>query len=242
MAYTGLATTFTDEDYPADPYPGARPHGSFAHIDGVGIALRPTPGTPSGWRLATDGTDLDTWLVARGAPPTGRRVPVLAYGSNACPAKVSWLRANLGLTGPAVVLRACCVGLSAVWAAGLRARDDQRPVTLAAAPGVAENHAVWLATADQLRALDMCEGAGVRYHRTVVRTGTVIVQGGWVPRQLLAYVGATPERMPLLVGGAMVRACDVPHRRARTLLGTPADAHGVDTACPLPELTHSGGG
>ncbi|GAA3586226.1 hypothetical protein GCM10022222_83570 [Amycolatopsis ultiminotia] len=110
------------------------------HLDGAGHALATAP---PGWR---------------------ERVPVLAYGSNACPSKITWLRTQLGLTGPVVAVRVRCTGLVAVWAAGLRARDGQRPATLTALPGVVEHHFVWFATEEQRAILDVCEGRGNRYH------------------------------------------------------------------------------
>lgn len=155
------------------------------------------------------------------------RVPVLAYGSNACPAKITWLRENLGLTGDVVVLRARCRDLSAVWAWGLRERDGQRPATLTAYPGIVETHAVWLATPDQVAVLDVCEGRGSRYHRAKLKTGVTLADGTALPG-VFAYVGASPVRMPLLVDGSPVRTADVPQADARSLNGVPAPSHGVD--------------
>jgi hypothetical protein len=210
-----MTAFFTDEDFPADPYPGARPERSFLHRDGHGYAL---PG-----RIEVDG-----------------RIPVLAYGSNACPSKITWLRQNLGLTGAVVVLRARCTGLAAVWAAGLRLRDGQRPATLTAMPGVVETHAVWLATQEQLAVLDVCEGRGERYRLarlnltgpgTGEHTGTTIaVDGGTRLPAVLAYVGASPARRPLLVDGRPVRTADVAQREAVALDGVAAPAHGLDAS------------
>ena len=139
-----------DVDHPADPYPGAVPPVSYVHADGV------ARGIASG---AVDGLPLDAWLRAQGAAPLAGRLPVLAYGSNRSPSKITWLRRELGLgADPVVVLRARTTGVAAVWAAGLRARDGARPAVLAAAPGVVEDHAVWLATPDQIAVLDRCEG------------------------------------------------------------------------------------
>ncbi|GLY69221.1 gamma-glutamylcyclotransferase [Amycolatopsis taiwanensis] len=152
---------FTDEDFPADPYPGVRPDRSFLHRDGRGYEL-PDP-------LAVDG-----------------RIPVLAYGSNACPSKITWLRENLGLRGDVIVLRARCTGIAAVWASGVRLRDGQRTATLAAMPGVVETHAVWLATPEQLAVLDVCEGRGKRYH--LARLGTSRPAGPTVTVDGLKYV------------------------------------------------------
>jgi hypothetical protein len=152
---------------------------------------------------------------------------VLAYGSNACPAKITWLRENLGLTGDVIVLRALCTDMAAVWAAGFRARDGQRSATLAAYPGAVETHAVWLATPEQLAVLDVCEGRGERYHRARLRSGVSLSDGTELP-EVFAYVGANPARLPLLVDGALTRTADVPQGKARSLNGVPAPSHGLD--------------
>ena len=215
---------FADEEYPAAPYPGRRPPGSFVHDDATGWTLTPAPG---GWRVDTE--DLDDWLVKRGAAPLNDRVPVLCYGSNVCPSKITWLRAALGLDGPAVLLRARCTGLAAVWAAGLRVVDDQRPATLAAVPGNVEDHALWLATPEQVMVLDRCEGRGERYRLVRVDTGEVRLEDGTVVDGPLAYTAAAPRRMPLLAGGRPVRCSDVPQSGAAALPGVPADTDGLTT-------------
>ena len=213
---------FTDADYPAVPYPGARPACSYVHADGQGL---PLVQSDISWEVAPSGEPLDDWLAARDAPGLDQRVPLLAYGSNANPAKLTWLRETLGLRGPAVVLQAQCAGVAAVWASGLRVVDDQRPATLCALPGVVEEHAVLLATEDQLDVLDVCEGRGKRYHLAEL-TANVTVAGTPVD-DLLAYVGAGPPRMPLLVDGEPVRCADVPQAGARALTGVPAPSHGL---------------
>jgi hypothetical protein len=155
------------------------------------------------------------------------RIPVLAYGSNACPSKITWLRENLGLTGEVTVLRVRCTGMAAVWAAGFRARDRQRSATLAAYPGIVEPHAVWLATPEQVAVLDVCEGRGERYELARLKTGVSLPDGTELP-EVFAYVGASPARMPLLVDGAPVRTADVPQGKALSLNGVPAPGHGLD--------------
>jgi gamma-glutamylcyclotransferase (GGCT)/AIG2-like uncharacterized protein YtfP len=222
--------TFADTDFPALPYPGARPPCSFAHVDATGYPLVPDPAALSGWRLGAE--DLDGWLADRGAAPLAGRVPLLCYGSNACPTKLTWLRTTLGLTGPAVLLRARTTGLAAVWAAGLRLVDDQRPATLAALPGE-ETHAVWLATPDQFAVLDRCEGRGNRYRLAHVTTGEVRLEDGTLAEHPLAYVAnyhpadARTNRFPLLVGGHPVRCADVPQAAAAALAGEPAASDGL---------------
>ncbi|MGH3877498.1 MAG: gamma-glutamylcyclotransferase, partial [Actinophytocola sp.] len=228
--------TFADEQYPALPYPGARPPCSFVHEDATGHPLRADHSALSGWRLAA-GADLDDWLADRDAAPLADRVALLCYGSNACPSKLTWLRDTLGMPGPAVLLRARCTGLAAVWAAGLRVVDDQRPATLAAMPDVSEHHAVWLATPSQLAVLDRCEGragvAGNRYRLAYVTTGDVRLEDGTHVEAPLAYVAnersdsARTVRYPLLVEGRPVRCASVPQAAAAALTGEPAAGDGL---------------
>ncbi|MFF0143999.1 gamma-glutamylcyclotransferase [Amycolatopsis sulphurea] len=201
-----MLSLFTDTDYPADPYPGARPDHSYVHLDGAGHALDTAP---PGWRS---------------------RTPVLAYGSNACPSKITWLRTELGLTGPVVAVRVRCHGLSAVWASGLRARDGQRPATLAALPDVVEDHFVWFATEDQLAVLDVCEGRGSRYDLARLTHADIRTEDGTPLDGVLAYVAASPIRCPLLVDGHPVRVADVLQAEAALLTGHPAPGHGLSAA------------
>ncbi len=196
---------------------------SFVHEGGVGYRV---DHDGDAWRVES-GQTLDEWLAERGAPEITKRLPTLAYGSNACPSKITWLRENLGLRGPVVVLRVTCHGLAAVWAAGLRVVDDQRAATLAAAPGVTEDHSVWLATAEQVAVLDRCEGRGVRYDLVRLRTGRVVLETGDEVERPLAYVGHSELRMPLLVDGQLQRCVVVPQDRARALVGTAADSDGL---------------
>ena len=182
----------------------------------------------SGWRVEPENIDLDQWLANHGEPPLAARMPVLGYGSNANPSKVTWLREELGLEGPAVVLRARCEGLSAVWAAGMRARDGQRPATLAAEPGHVEEHSVWFATPEQLRVLDRCEGRGLRYRLVRLHTGRVVLYNGGVIDSVLAYTAGSKKRMPVLFNGRMVRCEDVSQRRALTLGERAAVTDGLD--------------
>ncbi|GAA5111928.1 hypothetical protein [Haloechinothrix salitolerans] len=233
---------FTDAEYPADPYPGRRAPTSFVHVDGVGYPLTATRtgyvvGGPAGDVAppachaddavpADDGVALDVWLAERDAPPLAGRTPVLAYGSNACPSKLTWLRENLGFTGPAVALRAECVGYSAVWTTGVRDRDNQRTVTLMPMPDVPhviEEHVVLLATTDQLKVLDVCEAADLscwgepgrpdpRYRRELLPDDVVSVDGAAsidapvLTEPVHAYFGCHPTREPALVDGAPARA------------------------------------
>lgn len=194
-----------DAEYPADPYPGVAPGFSFLHDDGLTHELVPDAGCRGGRRVGPVAIDdlLDVPLAAR--------VPVLAYGSNPCPSKITWLRRELGLPGPVVALRVTVHGLAAVWAAGFRVRDDARPATLAVTsgpgprdrkaslpswddsndaslpPGVSETHHVWLATPEQVAVLDRCEGRGTRYDLARLHAATVIDERGVRLDPVLGY-------------------------------------------------------
>ncbi|MCE0766721.1 gamma-glutamylcyclotransferase [Pseudonocardia kujensis] len=229
---------FPDAAYPAAPYPGVVPDRSFVHVDGGGFALAPDPSARSSWRVGD--TDLDAWLAGRGAPPLAARVPLLTYGSNRNPAKIGWLRRELGLGGPVVVLRARTTGLTAVWAHGLRVVDDQRPAVLAAGPGLVEEHSVWFATPEQVAVLDVCEGrSSGRYRLARVRTGEVRTEDGTLLDDVLAYLGRAGIRRPLLVDGEPVRCTDLPQTAARVLRGEQAPSDGLDATtlagAPVPD-------
>lgn len=216
-----------DADFPADPYPGAVPPCSYVHLNAAGYPLAPDPRMPTGWRVGR--VDLDDWLGEQAAPPLAERIPVLSYGSNRCPSKITWLRQALGLDGPVVVLRARTEGVTAVWAHGFRARDGQRPVVLAASTGsVAEDHALWFATPEQVAVLDRCEGRGDRFRLARLRTGTVHTEDGARINEPWCYVGHGAIRRPLLVDGRMVRCTDLAQHAARELRGDAAPGDGLD--------------
>ncbi|RRO20340.1 hypothetical protein EIL87_00055 [Saccharopolyspora rhizosphaerae] len=218
--------TFRDAEFPADPYPGARPDHSFLHQDEQGWRLTPDTTSPSGWRVGS--ACLDEHLTGVGAEPVSARWPVLAYGSNACPSKITWLREQLGLTGPVVTLTATCTGLSAVWASGVRARDGQRPAVLVSSPGVVERHAVWLATAEQRRVLDECEGRGERYRLVRLHGDERVELENGRAAPVLAYAALGEIRRPLLVDGRFVPCSALGQHGARELTGVPADSDGLE--------------
>lgn len=225
-----------DQDFPAHPYPGAVPPSSYVHVEGIAHAV--TPG-PAGWTVGA--VELDEWLAAHGAPPAAARVPVLTYGSNRCPSKITWLRATLGLGPvPVVVLRARTTGVAAVWAAGLRLRDGQRPAVLALHPDAVEEHAVWLATPAQIAVLDRCEARGERHRLARLRSGHVRTEDGAVLDRPWCYLGSTGIRRPLLVGGGPVRCVDVAQADALALTGEPATDDGLVadtvTGAPHPDV------
>ncbi|MGY1703534.1 hypothetical protein ACI79C_03095 [Geodermatophilus sp. SYSU D00697] len=196
-------------DFPADPYPGRRPDGSFLLMGGRVRQVLPLPSARSGW-TTTDGSDVDALLGGVGEPGlAAERVPVLAYGSNANPAKLAGLR-----IGPVVALRATTTDLAAAWCTDPR-RDGQIPATLIAAPGTVETHHVLLCTSAQMTRFDRVEGraAGI-YHLGVLRTGTVTTEDGQRIDDVLAYAGGW-GRQPLAgPAGGPVLVTAVPQAQA----------------------------
>jgi hypothetical protein len=176
--------------FPADPYPGRRPDGSFVVVDQQIRQIVPEPLAPSGW-TTTDAVHLDRLLAGLGAAGLTGRVPVLAYGSNANPAKLASL-----CIGPVVALRVTTTGVAAAWCTDPRA-DGQIPATLISAPGTVETHHVLLCTPEQMSRFDRVEGraAGI-YDLGVLRTGTVTADDGCGLDDVLAYVGGH-GRQPL---------------------------------------------
>ena len=145
------------------PVSGAVPPVSYVHADGIAPRHR-GPGGSTGSRW-TPG-------CARRAPrrspggcrcsptaPTARRQDHLAAARAG-----AGRRPGGGAAGPH---RRCRGGVGGRAAA----RDGARPAVLAAAPGVVEDHAVWLATPDQIAVLDRCEGRDDRFRLARLRTG-----------------------------------------------------------------------
>lgn len=231
VAVGGRENDLFDGDYPADPYPGARPDCSFVHREG-GFSHRLRAAGRGDWRVGDQ--NLDDWLHQHGAPGLRARLPVLTYGSNACPSKISWLRYELGLTGPVPVLRCHTVGVAAVWCAGMRIHDTQIPAVLASAPGRQETHAVWLASREQLAVLDICEGRGERYELVHLEGDVEIctADGTVVPRPL-TYVTHGAIRAPLVHNGRFVPISEVDQAGARHLINQGATAGHHHNACGL---------
>lgn len=225
---------YVDTDYPEHPYPGTRPDQAFLDIDRGGYWLHRDG---EQWRTSY-GDELDTALAGLGAAPLADRFPILAYGSNENPSKITWLRQALGLTGPVIALPVLCVGLASVWCKGIRPRDGSRPVVLAADESVTERHAVWLATNDQRRVLDRCEDRGRARRLVELHHPIVTVHGGDELKNVLAYTAA-PEacgpdvpadwnRSPLLIDGQYASMYDYGQHDAAQLTGDAADSDGID--------------
>src|SRR4051794_17083838 len=131
VAQTWTAANFND--YPASPYPGARPVGSW-RVTASGELHR------LAWRT-------NSWVDQATAEPVRvcDRHLVLGYGSNLNPKKLVGRFPGQEV----VVLEATVLGWAAAWCHARRASGDV-VATLAQAPGSAEVHAVSAVTDQQL--------------------------------------------------------------------------------------------
>ena len=206
---TARAKDFGPTEPGRPEYPGKRPGYSFVQDDQDEVfALTPTAdGSWSVWDgFAAIG--LDAWLAAQGASLMQDRIPVLSYGSNACPFKLLDLHSRpTPLPGPVPMTRCTVTGLAATWCSGTRS-DGLVPATLIAAAGT-EEHFIWWVSADQWDVLDRCEGRGREIYslvalnvstdedahgagRTALRS-----EGGRDLGQVFAYVGMSDSRLPM---------------------------------------------
>ncbi|MFC6061236.1 hypothetical protein [Streptomyces ochraceiscleroticus] len=148
-------------------YPG-RPVTAPALLDGgtlLPLTAVPGPHRVGGWRLGPDpDRTLDDVLRARGLPPAGQRHPVLAVGSNACPAQVSYklTRRDIPAAVPMVPVRLRGIGVGSSahigtpgYVAAAPFTDPHSEVTLVAG---------WLDAA-QLAVVDATEA---HYHRVLL--------------------------------------------------------------------------
>jgi gamma-glutamylcyclotransferase (GGCT)/AIG2-like uncharacterized protein YtfP len=96
---------------------------------------------------------------------------------------------------------------------------------------VREEHAVWLATPEQIAVLDRCEGRDDRFRLARLRTAdplTVRAEDGSVITDPWCYLGHGAIRRPLLVAGRPVRCADLAQAQARRLDGEPGLGDGLD--------------
>lgn len=185
-------------EYPALPYPGARP--TFSYVldrDRVYPIVRCSDGP---WVFPIDRTSVSRWLVARGVLPIEDRTPLLCYGSNACPGKLLDMRRRFGLPGPVVMTQCTVLGAAAVLCDGTRS-DGAVPATLAPFPG-SEKHFVWWVAPGQWPSLDACEGRRAGYYDMVDVQVPVLDERDDPIQQVLTFVGARPERRPALDSSA----------------------------------------
>ena len=215
---------YPDADFPADPYPGAVPPFSFAHLDGHSHPLT----FDVSWRVG--GAELDLWLAGHGAPPLAARVPravlrlepqpeqdhLAAPGAGAGRAGRRAARPHRG-AGRGVGERVPRPRR----AADLRARRRARGVRAARR---LDGHARPGRGARPLRGPRRPLPAGPAGHRRRVHSDTddgLRIEAPW------CYLGLSAIRRPLLVDGRPVRCADLGQAAALALDGVPAPDDGL---------------
>ena len=187
--------------FPALPYPGERPDGSYIVQDGHVRGLDPAG---DGWvdRVKAEPVSLD-----------GRSF-VLAYGSNANPEKLSEK-----LDGNVLALRCQVHDYAAMWSSRRR-QEGSVVATIVADPGHVEIQHVLAVTEDQLAEMNRWEGHPKYYERQVFPDGFVLLESGAMASDVLVYIGTAGERPPLLVDGAYWRTSEHSHAEVDALLRT----------------------
>jgi hypothetical protein len=183
------ATSFGVDPY---CYPGTRPDGSYAVSDHEVWGL---DGVDGGWVDRDTGDRIDL----------ADRALVLAYGSNADPAKLS-----ARLTGTVFALRCLVRDHAAVWCNGRRRGDGAVVATIESDPGRIEQHHVLAVTLEQLVEMDRWEGHPDRYRRDRFG-GPVLLESGAAPDEVWVYVGTEACRQALRIDGRSLRVAEHGH-------------------------------
>jgi hypothetical protein len=188
-----LWTADVPDAYPAVPYPGTRPSGSW-RLTGSGQLHGLAPVGELRWR------DLAT------ANPIclAGRILVLAYGSNANPQK---LHQHFG-GSEIYALAADIEGWAAVWCSRRRAAGDV-VCTLAPVSKARERHTVLALTPAQLARMDRWEGHP-RYYQRQNFTGRVVLDDGSTP-PVEVYLGTPNCRPALVLAGRLLRCTEAPY-------------------------------
>jgi len=181
-AWTRLPVDFWDHT----PYPGERPDCSW-RLAGDHVH-RVVPAGQDGWTDTVTEEEIDL----------GGRVFILAYGSNANPAKL------LGID--AVMLQAEITDAQAVWSGGRRQSDNSVVATIARRTGHVEACPVLAVHPEGLRKVDRWEGRA--YTREEFWGRCTLENGRDISAEV--YVGGRTRR-PLVVGGNHVPLHDADH-------------------------------
>lgn len=174
--------------FPAAPYPGIRPEGSFLVDRSQVVGLDPSA---DGWTNRETGQPLSLEGLSL----------VLAYGSNGNPEKLA------EKLGTAIALRCAIRDHAAVWCNARRA-EGSVVATIAADPGRVEVHHVLAVTGNQLDLIDRWEGHPRYYARQTMPHGSVLLESGEFPHGVLVYVGTMDKRPPLRVDGRLWRTAE----------------------------------
>lgn len=221
------------EDYPTAPYPGEIPAGAYFIDDGVVHLI--------------DGGAAGRELVD--ALEAAAAVPILTYGSNACPGR---LAEKFGVIEgveaiSAIAVLPCVVsGVRRAWACEVNSRAAV-PHTLVSAPGSSMEGHVLLIPEKYLNRMDETEGRMGSFYAAARLPGvTVTLAKGYVWASPVTYLGIG-RRGPLGIDGIPAFSDVMAEREARELIesrrGSCADEflpafEVIDPAVSLSNIAH----
>ena len=164
---TSLSHERLCRSYPTAPYPGEVPQGSFAISNGRVREIH----KHERFLALPDGQPLRTFLESQGSWP--RMIPLLAYGSNACPGRLAEKFGDgPGLNGIALIA-VRMRGAVRCWSRNINSRGAV-PATLAPDESqTAPAHVLLLPHRYEQR-MDQTEGRSGRYYAAVRLKSTVV--------------------------------------------------------------------
>ncbi|MEI6624013.1 MAG: hypothetical protein WCP28_19140 [Actinomycetes bacterium] len=230
------------EEYRTSPYPGETPFGPFVISRGL---VTPVVETAMGWELP-DGTALDDWLeLTDESSSRSSFVPLLSYGSNACPGRLAEKFGSLTDDLDRIAVFPVSVdGVDRVWSCQINSRNAV-PATLAASPSHRLAAHLLLLPNELSASMDRTEGRGGRYYSAcrLLMAPVELPDGSCWPLPL-TYLG-TARRAPLRYRGVVQRVDDVSQDAARQIVqsGDGSCAEGalpkrsdIPSDIPLPQV------
>ncbi|NQU37462.1 MAG: hypothetical protein HQ526_07710 [Actinobacteria bacterium] len=193
-------------EFVSDPYPGEIPTGSFAIRGGYVEEVRHT----DVGMVFDRGASVGEWLAHDGSRPTaldGSYVPMLAYGSNACPGRLvekfgAQFHVEESELDRIVALAVTVAAVARAWTCRLT-QHGILPVTLAPSVGRELDCHVLLLPRRLVPLMDASEGRGGRFYSvTRLTTTNVTLPGGGIWHAPITYLGKS-SRAPLVVDGAV---------------------------------------
>ena len=201
------------------PYPGQTPN--YPYVIDAGM-VRPLP--QSVGSAVPSPAGLRGWLPEH----TAQHIPLLTYGSNACPGRLAQKFAD---PSGIAVFPANVSDVVRVWSCRVNYMDAV-PATLAAAPGASTTAHVLLLPAQLAHEMDVSEERfGPCYRLVRLLHASVQLPGGPVWQSPLTYLGHA-ERGPLIISGRVLPLSEFTEAAARSAI---EKRHGVGDDSFLPE-------